>query len=133
MAREFLTRSADDDDDHIAANIQSREQELACYYANIQSYTEQIAALSSLPDSLPPEMQVYVGKSAEQLRPLGATDEQAELARQWNWRERLKVLLVTESAECSKSELAYDALLAQLPQGTRRDAALARLAAKKGA
>lgn len=132
MARTFITRNDDDDDDHVAANIKSREQELACYYTNITSYESQIEAMKDLPDELPDELSKFKGKSAEQLAPLGATGEQASVAQRWNWRERLRVLLVTENAECAKSELAYDTLLAALPAGPRRTAALDRLAAKKG-
>lgn len=133
MARSFLTRSANDDDDHLAENIASREQELSCYYTNIQSYTEQIAAMSDLPDELEGDLAKFKGKQAEQIQTMGATPEQLDVATRWNWRERLRVLIVTEKAECSKSELAYDALLAALPEGTRRTTALKRLALKQAA
>ena len=133
MARTFLTRSSNDDDDHVAENISGREQELWCYYTNIQSYTEQIAAMSDLPDDLVDDLAKFKGKQAEQIQAMGATPEQLALATRWNWRERLRVLLVTENAECAKSELAYDALLVALPKGTRRADALARLAARKAA
>lgn len=133
MARVFLTRDANDDDDHVAENISSREQELSCYYTNIQSYTEQIAAMSDLPDDLVGDLAKFKGKQAEQIQAMGATAEQIDIATRWNWRERLRVLIVTEKAECSKSELAYDALLAALPEGTRRTTALKRLALKQAA
>lgn len=133
MARVFLTRKADDDDDHLAENISSREQELSCYYTNIQSYTEQIAAMSDLPDDLVDDLAKFKGKQAEQIQAMGATQKQIDIAVRWNWRERLRVLIVTERAECSKSELAYDALLAALPEGTRRTTAMERLALKQAA
>lgn len=133
MARVFLTRDANDNDDHVAENIASREQELSCYYTNIQSYTQQIAAMSDLPDDLVDDLAKFKGKQAETIQSMGATPEQLALATRWNWRERLRVLIVTEKAECAKSELAYDALLAALPKGTRRTAALERLALKQAA
>jgi len=133
VTRTFLTRKADDDDDHLAENIASREHELSCYYTNIQSYAEQIAAMSDLPDDLIDDLAKFKGKQAEQIQAMGATQEQIDVATRWNWRERLRVLIVTENAECAKSELAYDALLAALPKGTRRTAALERLALKQAA
>ncbi len=45
MAREFLTRTTNDDDDNIMNAIVNREQELAAYDANIDSYTEQLARM----------------------------------------------------------------------------------------
>lgn len=133
MAKIFLTRNANDDDDHLAENIAGREKELSCYYTNIQSYTDQIAAMSDLPDDLEGDLAKFKGKQAEQIQTMGATQEQLDVATRWNWRERLRVLIVTEKAECAKSELAYDALLAALPKGTRRTAALERLALKQAA
>lgn len=133
MARSFLTRKADDDDDHLAEYIASREQELSCYYTNIQLYADQIAAMSDLPDDLEGDLAKFKGKQAEQIQTMGATPEQLDIATRWSWRERLRVLIVTERAECSKSELAYDSLLAALPEGTRRTTALERLALKQAA
>lgn len=133
MAKIFLTRDANDDDDHVAENIASREQELSCYYTNIQSYTQQIAAMSDLPDDLPDDLAKFKGKQAETIQSMGATPEQLDIATRWNWRERLRVLIVTERAECAKSELAYDSLLTALPEGTRRTTALERLALKQAA
>lgn len=132
MAREFLTRTQNDDDDHIAANIASREAELAAYDANIVLYTQQLAALTDVPETIPTELERFKGKANEQIFALGATAEEAASASDWNHRERIKLLLFTEQAECKKSELAYAALLDALPEGARRTAALERLAAKKG-
>ena len=132
MAREFLTRNADDEDDHIMANIESREAELAAYDANIAIYTQQLAALSAVPEKMPENLERFKSKPNEMIYALGATPEEAAAASEFNHRERIKLLLFTEQEECKKSELAYAALLNALPKGSRRTAALDRLTAKKG-
>lgn len=131
MARTFLTRSSDDEDDHIVANIASREEELSSYDANIAIYTQQLASLTEVPEKIPAELERFKGKTNEQIFALGATPEEAAAASMFNHRERIKLLLFTEQAERKKSELAYDSLLAALPKGTRRTTALERLRLKR--
>lgn len=131
MARTFLTRNSKDADDHIVENIASREEELSAYDANIAIYTQQLASLTGVPDKLPAELERFKGKTNEQIFALGATSEEATAASMFNHRERIKLLLFTEQAECKKSELAYAALLSALPEGTRRTTALERLSLKR--
>ncbi len=81
MARAFLTRSNDDDDDHLMANIASREHELASYDANIAIYDDQLKSMSRIPDAIPDGLLSFRGKTNEQIIAMGATDEQAHPAR----------------------------------------------------
>lgn len=131
MARQFLTRGQDDEDDHIMEAIASREAELACYDCNVEIYASQIEALADVPSSLPKNLAPLKGKTNEQIVALGATTEDATAASEFNHCERVKTLHFTEQAERKKSELVYQALLAKLPEGPRRDAAMARYLAKK--
>lgn len=45
MARAFLTRTQDDEDEQVAANIIGREAEIADYDRNIASFTHQLESL----------------------------------------------------------------------------------------
>lgn len=114
--RAFLFRSDDDRLDDLMDAIAGREHELASYDANIESYTEQIAAMNGvLPNEWPEELVKFKGRSNEQVFLIGLTGEQADVVSQLNHRERLKMLLFTEKAECRKSELAYGRCLSSLP------------------
>lgn len=128
--RVFLTRTEEDDDDHIMEAIASREQELAMYDTNIDSYTEQLAMITDVPEDLTGGLERYKGKANEQIILAGANTEDALTASQFNHRERIKMLLFTENAEMKKSELAYMALLNKLPEGERRNAAFNRYQVK---
>lgn len=131
MTRQFLTRMNDDDDDHLAANIASREQELACYDTNIAMFEAQLAALTGIPDTLPAEMQALKGRTPEQVFAIGGETANTKAAAAWNHKERIKLLLFTEQQQRHISELAYNALLAALPDGKRRTDALARFTEAK--
>lgn len=136
MVREFLTRSQDHDDDLIMESIAAREQELASYDANVDVYASQIDVLTkdaSFPNEMPAEMINLKGKTNEQIKAAGVSDEDALKASQINHLKRVETLHFTEQAERRKSELAYQSLLEMLPEGPRRDAALARYQAKEAA
>lgn len=136
MAREFITRDQDHDDDLIMESIAAREQELASYDANVEIYTAQIATLkadNSFPNEMPAELASLKGKNNEQIKAMGVSDADALKASQCNHLARVQTLHFTEQAERRKSELAYQSLLDMLPAGARRDAALARYQAKQAA
>ena len=132
MARKFITRVDDDHDSELAQSIADRENELASYYRNIESYTAQLEAMSDVEQEWPAELVRFRGKSNDQIMVLDVSPEDAEKASELNHRDRLKRLLFTEGAEAAKSEIAYDALLKMLPEGPRRDAAFAKLSLSKG-
>lgn len=132
--REFITRSADHDDDLLMESIAARESELASYDANVAIYETQCATLKadgSFPNEMPAELAALKGKTNEQLMAMGVPEADAETACCVNHLCRVSTLLFTEKAERRKSELAYQALLEKLPAGERRDAALARYQAKQ--
>lgn len=131
MPRNFLTLSNDDVDDKLIEAIAGREQELASYDANIEAYASMLADMDAeLPAQWPSELLKFKGKSSEQIYAIGGTDEQMILASKLNHRDRIKMLHFTEQAEMRKSEAAYSKALKKLPAGAKRDAAIARRAAK---
>lgn len=136
MAREFITRDQDADDDLIMESIAAREQELGSYDANVTIYEQQATTLKadeSFPNKMPDELASLKGKTNEQIKAMGVSDADALKASQVNHLARVEMLHFTEQAERRKSELAYQALLDMLPAGPRRDAALARYQAKEAA
>lgn len=130
MARVFLSRNQDDQDDEIANAIISREAELANYDLNQESLAHQIEAFNDLSETWPEHLLPLKNKAGEQQAASDFTDEDIKLAARYSQRDRLWVLELTNHMECQKSETTYNSLLAQLPEGSRRDAALARVKAK---
>ena len=135
MARAFLTRTPDDDDDLIMESIASREQELASYDANVTVYLDQIAALDAagVPLEMPPALAHFKGMPNEEVLRAGVSEADATVISSVNHNCRVRLLLFTERAELKKSEMAYQALLNALPMGPRRATAMARLVAKRAA
>lgn len=130
MPRTFLTRNQDHLDDEVASAIISREAELANYDLNQLSLTEQLKAFADLTDEWPENLLPLKGKAGEQQAASNFSDDDIKLAARYSQRDRLWVLELTNHMECQKSEVTYNSLLVQLPEGPRRDAALVRVQAK---
>lgn len=134
--RAFLFRSAEDQIDNLMDALVGREHELASYDANIENYTAQLAVMDAeLPSEWPEELTKFKGLSNEQVFLMGAAGETAELVSQLNHRERLRMLLFTEKAECRKSEQSYNQCLSCLPKDevvlqAAKDRCAARIAAR---
>lgn len=142
MNRKFLTRSVQDEIDAVMDAVAGRENELASYDANIEAYTQQLATLdATLPIEWPADLLKYRGRSNEEIVCSGAeivcsgaVESEASTASQMNHRDRVRMLLFTEKAECRKSELAYRHCLECLPaDAVELQAALDRYAAKAAA
>lgn len=135
MNRKFLTRSVQDEIDAVMDAVAGRENELASYDANIEAYTQQLATLdATLPIEWPADLLKYRGRSNEEIVCSGAVESEASTASQMNHRDRVRMLLFTEKAECRKSELAYCHCLECLPaDAVELQAALDRYAAKAAA
>lgn len=135
MARNFITRSEDDEHDAVMDALHGRENELASYDANVEGYTKQIAAMDAeLPAVWPEALLKFKGKSNEQIHAIGGSMEDMLLASKLNHRERVRMLLFTEQAERRKSEHAYNHCLDCLPKNPAKlEAAKQRHAAKRAA
>lgn len=133
--RNFMTRDSIKEEDAIVDAVAGRENELASYDANIESYTRQLVALdAALPAEWPPNLAPFRGKSNEQIFAIGGSKEDMLLASQMNHRERVRMLLFTENAEMRKSEQAYAQHKALLPtDATKRQAAIERYKTKQAA
>lgn len=95
----------------IAQAIIAREKELFSYQFNIDNYN---TMLSSLPSNDWPESIVqYKGVSTETL-PESMTIEDVELINDYNYRDRLRYLIRTETIERNKSQRVLDALKLQI-------------------
>ena len=130
MPRAFLINDDDANDDELVAGIDAREKELATYDRNIDSFARQLAGMSNLPEDWPPGIVMLRGMPNERIQALAATEADALLASMLNHRDRLRLLLFTETAEMRKSEKAYEAILSQFPDSPRRAQAIARFKAK---
>lgn len=130
MARQFLTRNSNDQDDEIAAAIIGREAELANYDLNQESLANQLESFKDLQETWPGNLLPLKNKAGEQQAASDFSDEDIKLASRYSQRDRLWILELTNQMESEKSETVYNSLLAQLPAGIRRDAAFARVKAK---
>lgn len=128
---QYLALSDDERDDMVADAILARELEYASYALNVQNYTDLLASMSALPAQWPPRIAAWKGKSRDEIA-AGIDDPTDEaLALALAHRDRIKLLLKTERHERDKVETYHGQLLVRLPAGARRDAALARLAARR--
>lgn len=117
MPRNFLTRTEDDEHDATMDALHGRENELASYDANVEGYTQQLAAMDAeLPKVWPDGLAKYRGKSNEQIYAISGSTEDMLLASKLNHRERVRMLLFTEQAERRKSEAAYNHCKCCLPK-----------------
>jgi hypothetical protein len=135
MPRQFLTRTEADEHDAVMEALAGRENELASYDANVVSYAQQLVGMdATLPPEWPAELVRLQGKSNEQIFAIGTRGDDAILASQLNHRERVRMLLFTETAERAKSETAYEHCLHCLPvDPVEKQAALDRYIAKEAA
>ena len=104
----FLSITAQQHDSNIADALVMRERELYQYDLNIGNYS---AMLQSLPDGeWPEQIAQFKGKPLDQV-----PDELDAEVETYNYRDKLKMLLRTETAERNKSFLVYQTLLAKMP------------------
>lgn len=93
----------------IAEAIVGREQELFHYDLNISNYETMLAAL---PEGEWPENIIQYRTSTLDQVP----DELDQTVTDYQYRDRLRLLVKTERLERSKSHKVYEALLSQLPE-----------------
>jgi len=95
----------------IARAIMSREKELFSYNFNINNYNTMLIALPS--EDWPEHIAMYRGAPAEAL-PDSLTIEDVELINDYNYRDRIRYLIRTETIERNKSQRVLDALKQQI-------------------
>lgn len=109
---DLLSISNDDRLAALAKALVLRERELLGYKLNIDNY---MLMLSGLPqDEWPQELAAYKNADANTLSQVDART--AAVISDYNYRDRLRCLVVTESIEMRKSQRVYDAVRSQLPQ-----------------
>jgi hypothetical protein len=108
----FYTISDQKKYDTIAEAIVGREQEIFHYELNITNYEAMLAALPS--DDWPQNLVQYQRATLDQV-----PDEHDQTVTDYQYRDRLRLLVKTERLERSKSVKVYEALLAQLPEDQR--------------
>ena len=107
----FETLNQDEINLEIAQAIMAREKELFSYQFNIENYTNMLAAL---PDTdWPIEIEMYKNIPTESL-PDSMPIETVELINDYNYRDRLRYLIRTETIEKNKSQRILDALKLQI-------------------
>lgn len=95
----------------IAQAIITREREIFNYQFNIDNYNSMLAALPQ--GEWPPEFESYRGVPVEAI-PMDIPIENIELISDYNYRDRLKYLIRTETIERNKSIKVLEALKARL-------------------
>jgi hypothetical protein len=121
---EFYTINQTNVTNAIADAVVGREQELFSYDMNIVNYE---IMLADLPEGEWPENLAQYKRSTLDQVP----DQLDEIVNQYQYRDRIKMLLKTERLERSKSFKIYEALLSRIPEADRSSviaAAQARLA-----
>ena len=93
----------------IADAVVGREQEIFSYDINITNYE---AMLAALPQGEWPQLLVQYQRSTLDQVP----DELDQTVSDYQYRDRIKLLLKTERLERSKAFKVYEALLSQLPE-----------------
>jgi len=109
---EFYTISQQKHYETVAEAIVGREQEIYHYDLNITNYEAMLAALPA--DDWPENLAQYQRSTLDQV-----PDEHDQTVSDYQYRDRLRLLLKTERLERSKSYRVYQALLAQLPADQR--------------
>jgi hypothetical protein len=122
----FYTITQTQTTDAIADAIISREAEIFSYDMNIINYEIMLDTLPT--DHWPENLAQYQRCSLEQV-----PDDLVQMVSDYQYRDRIRVLLKTEKLERSKADRIYQALLSRIPEQDRATlitAAQARLASR---
>lgn len=108
----YITISAQDTIEILATNVVHREQEVHQYQVNIDNYTH---LLSVLPQGdWPTEIAVYTQTKPEEL-PYSLPLETVTAISDYQFRDRIRVLIRTETIEQNKAKFSLAALKSQIP------------------
>jgi len=95
----------------LVMNAFHREMEIYGYQINIDNYTTMLAALPA--DNWPADLEAFRSIKTEDL-PHELTDDQVDQIGDYQYRDRLRVLVRTEKAEQNKSVRIRDVIKAQI-------------------
>ena len=95
----------------LVMNAFHREMEIYGYQINIDNYTTMLAALPA--DDWPADLEAFRSIKTEDL-PHELTDDQVAQIGDYQYRDRLRVLVRTEKAEQNKSIRIRDVIKAQI-------------------
>lgn len=127
--RQFITITQEELEEKLAENLRSRELELLSYDFEKQNHEEALLALEGIEWTA--ELVKYRGlpRDAMIARALsdGLDKETIKLISDLESKDKHVLNLQAVIVESSKSERHYDSILAALPEGARRDAALLKV------
>ena len=108
----YLTITNQDTINTLALNVVHREREVHQYQINIDNYT---AMLTALPQGEPPaEILQYMSTKTEEL-PFDVPLEIVQAISDYQYRDRIRYLVRTETIEQGKAKAVLNALKAQIP------------------
>ncbi len=96
----------------VADAIIGRETEMFSYDMNITNYEIMLEALPT--DDWPENVEQYQRTSLDLV-----PDDLAQMVSEYQYRDRIRVLLKTEKLERSKAHRIYQALLSRIPEQDR--------------
>lgn len=108
----YITISAQDTLEVLATNIVYREQEVHQYQVNIDNYTHLLSVLSQ--GDWPSELVMYSQTKTEEL-PYSLPLETVTAISDYQFRDRIRVLIRTETIEQNKAKFSLSALKSQIP------------------
>jgi hypothetical protein len=108
----FYTITQTQTTDAIADAIVGREAEIFSYDMNITNYEIMLEALPT--DAWPENLTQYQRTSLDQV-----PDDLAVMVSDYQYRDRIRVLLKTERLERGKAHRIYQALLSRIPEQDR--------------
>ena len=97
--------------DTLITNAYYREKEIYQYQVNIDNYTIMLTGLPT--DVISSNLSQYSNTETQNL-PLDMSDEDVQLISQYQYRDKLRLLLRSEKVEQNKARLVLEALKAQV-------------------
>jgi hypothetical protein len=113
--------------DNLVASAVSREREVYHYQVNIDNYLAMLAALPS--GDWPAAIAQHAATPTDRL-PAALTFEEVQQIADYQFRDRLRVLLRTEQVEQGKARRVLDAIKTQIPPEQYGDRLAVALAAE---
>jgi len=128
MQYRFLTQ--DQQDDIVATAMKNRETEHFHYQHNKAVYDEMLAILPN--DDWPEEIQRFKDATREEIA--SSAGSLSDMAFQYQYRDRLRLLAITEQCEATRVEAIYKGLESQFKgDTTRMQSAIDRVNSESGA
>lgn len=137
MAIQFLTITQEEIDKKLAESLRSRELELLSYYAEKKSHEEILATLADIDWDETNIKYKIPGITRDRFIAMAKDDnldsETIQHIARLHAKEQHKHALEAVAIETGKSERSYASVTSELPEGKRRDDALAAVLAEEAA